>query len=61
MKTKALTYTLIASGIAAVAWLLFSARVNVDVGTVLGWSTAAVLLAMVPMDYRLTWKRLFGR
>jgi len=61
MKTKALTYTLLTGGLAAVAWLLSGIRADVDVGTWLGWATVAVLVAMAPFDYRLAWKRILGR
>ena len=61
MKTKALTYTLLIGGLAAVAWLLSRIHTDVDVGAWLGWITVAVLVAMVPIDYRLAWKRIFGR
>jgi hypothetical protein len=61
MKTKALTYTLLTGGLAAVAWLLSGIRADVDVGSLLGWATVAVLIAMAPFDYRLAWKRILGR
>ena len=61
MKTKALTYTLLTGGLAAVAWLLSGIRADVDVGSLLGWATVAVLVAMAPFDYRLAWKRILGR
>jgi hypothetical protein len=61
MKTKALTYTLLTGGLAAVAWLLSSMRGDIDVASWLGWATVAVLVAMAPFDYRLAWKRILGR
>jgi hypothetical protein len=61
MKTKVITYTLPAVGLAAAAWMLSGIRADVDVGSLLGWSTIAVLVAMAPFDYRLAWKRIVGR
>ena len=61
MKTKALTYTLLTGGLAAVAWLLSGIRTDVDVGSWLAWITVAELVAMAPFDYRLAWKRILGR
>jgi hypothetical protein len=61
MKTKALTYTLLTGGLAAVAWLLSGIRADIDVGSWLAWITVAVLVAMAPIDYRLAWNRITGR
>ena len=62
MKSEALTYALLAVGLAALTVLLLSLPVNVaDVDMLLGWSTIAVLLAMAPLDYRNAWKRITGR
>ena len=61
MKTKVITYTLLTSGLAAVAWLLANASTDVDVGALFGWATAAGLVAMAPLDYRLAWKHIADR
>ena len=61
MKTEALNYTLIASGLTAVIGLIASVRVDLDVGVLLAWSTAAVLLAMAPMTYRPARNSITGR
>ncbi len=61
MKTEALTYTLIASGFAGMGWLMSNVHVNVSFATAFGWAAVVALLAMVPMSYRVSWKRILGR
>lgn len=61
MKTKALTYTVIALGLAAAMWMLKGVTFAVEVDALFGWVTAGVLLAMVPLTYRGSDKSLAVR
>lgn len=45
----------------AVAALLLSDRSPVSAETVFGYGSVLALLAVASLDYRITWKRLFGR
>jgi len=62
MKTEALTTTLIVVGIAAAIVLLAGMRLDLTkVDTLFAWASAGALIAMAPVSYRSTWKRVFGR
>lgn len=61
MKTKALTYSVIAAGIAAAMWMLKGVTFNVELDVLAGWATAGVLLAMAPLTYRSSYKNLAVR
>lgn len=58
MKTIALTYAVIAVGLAAAMWMLRGVAFNVELDVVAGWATAGVLLAMAPLTYRSSYKNL---
>ncbi len=62
MKNEALTITLIVVGIAATFLLLAGLRFDLTkVDTLFAWASAGALIAMAPVSYRSTWKRVFGR
>ena len=48
------------SVVAATA-LLLSLRSSVSVESLIGYAGVAALLAVAALEYRITWKRLFGR
>ena len=61
MKTEALTTTLIVVGIAAAVLLLAGLRIDLTkIDTLFAWASAGALIAMAPVSYRGTWKRIFG-
>jgi hypothetical protein len=45
----------------AVAALVLSDSFSVSVESVIGYGSVLALLAMAALEYRITWKRLFGR
>ena len=45
----------------AVAALVLSVRTSVNAESVIGYVSVFALLAVAALEYRLTWKRLFGR
>lgn len=45
----------------AVAALLLSDRSPISAETAIGYGSVLALLAVAALDYRITWKRLFGR
>lgn len=61
MKTKAITYSVIAAGVALTMWMLSGVTFNVEVDVIAGWATAGVLLAMTPLAYRFGSKDLAVR
>jgi len=62
MKNEALTNTLIAVAIVAAVWLVAGLKVDfTKVDRVIGFTTAAALIAMAPMAYRSSWKNLLHR
>ena len=62
MKTEALTTTLIVVGLAAAVLLLAGLRFDLaKVDTLVAWASAGAIIAMAPVSYRNTWKRVTGR
>lgn len=45
----------------AVAALSLSYRFSVTAEAAIGYASVLALLAVVALEYRITWKRLFGR
>lgn len=48
-------------GVVAVTALLLSFRSSVSAESLIGYAGVAALLAVAALEYRITWKRLFGR
>lgn len=48
-------------GAVAVTALLLSFRSSVSAESMIGYAGVAALLAVAALEYRITWKRLFGR
>jgi hypothetical protein len=51
----------ILSGLIAVAALVLSVRSPVSVDSVFGYGVVLSLLGVAALEYRINWKRLFGR
>jgi hypothetical protein len=49
------------SGLTAVAALLLSFRSLVSADSIVGYASVLALLGMATLEYRINWKRLFGR
>ena len=49
------------SGLIAVAALVLSFRSPLTAESMLGYGTVLVLLGLAGLEYRISWKRLFGR
>jgi hypothetical protein len=49
------------SGLTAVAALLLSFRSPVSADSIVGFVSVFALLGMAALEYRISWKRLFGR
>ncbi|MBI5691919.1 MAG: hypothetical protein HZC55_17700 [Verrucomicrobia bacterium] len=49
------------TGLLAVAALVLSFRIPVNAESVIGYVSVLALLAVAALEYRITWKRLFGR
>ena len=45
----------------AVAAIVLSFRSSVSAESVIGFGSVAVVLAVAALEYRISWKRLFGR
>jgi hypothetical protein len=48
-------------GVIAVAALVLSLRYSVDADTLIGYGSVVALVAVAAVEYRLSWKRVFGR
>lgn len=48
-------------GLLAVAALVLSFRPPVTAESVIGYASVFILLCMAALEYRISWKRLFGR
>lgn len=49
------------TGLLAVAALVLSFRLPVNAEALVGYLSVLSLLAVAALEYRITWKRLFGR
>ncbi len=45
----------------AVAAVVLSFRSSVDADSVIGYASVLALVGMAALEYRISWKRLFGR
>ncbi len=45
----------------AVAAVVLSFRSSVDAESVIGYASVLALVGMAALEYRISWKRLFGR
>jgi F0F1-type ATP synthase assembly protein I len=48
-------------GITAAAILVLSVRSQVGVDSIVGFGSIAMLLSVASMEYRISWKEIFGR
>jgi hypothetical protein len=48
-------------GAVAVTAVLLSFRSSISAESLIGYAGVAALLAVAALEYRITWKRLFGR
>jgi hypothetical protein len=48
-------------GLLAVAALVLSVRSSVSAESLIGYASVVALLSVAALEYRITWKRLFGR
>lgn len=48
-------------GVIAAAAVLLFLRTQANAETVIGFGSVAILAGVVVLEYRLNWKRLFGR
>ena len=61
MKTERLPYALVAGILAVVAGLLAVVRSSLQVESLVGYGVIVMLVATAVVDYRINWKRIFGR
>jgi hypothetical protein len=59
MKTKILVAVPVSA--IAVAALVLSARTSVNAESLIGYASVFALLSMAALEYRISWRRLFGR
>ncbi len=45
----------------AVAAIVLSFRSSIDADSVIGFGSVLALIGMAALEYRISWKRLFGR
>lgn len=51
----------VAPSVIAIAALLLSVRPPVNTESLIGYAAVLAILGMAALEYRLSWKRLFGR
>jgi hypothetical protein len=61
MKTVLLPYALITGILAVVVGLLAVVRSSLQVDSLVGYGVILMLVATAAVDYRINWKRIFGR
>ncbi len=59
MKNKYITAVI--PGVIALAAILLSFRSSVSADSVLGFASVVTLVSVAALEYRLNWRRLFGR
>ena len=59
MKTNIITA--VSLSLIAIAAIVLSFRSSVDADSVIGYGSVLALLGMAALEYRISWKRLFGR
>ena len=60
MKTNTIVLAATLSAL-AVAAIVLSFRSSVDADSVIGYGSVLALIGMAALEYRINWKRLFGR
>lgn len=60
MKTSKLVQAVI-PGVIAIAAFVLSLRSPLTVESLVGYGSVLMLLAVVALEYRVSWKRIFGR
>lgn len=55
------TLLAVLSSLIAVAAILLSFRAPVNAESLVGYAAVLMLLGMAGLEYRISWKRLFGR
>lgn len=60
MKTTTIVIAVTLS-ILAVAAIVLSFRSTVDADSVIGYGSVLALIGLAALEYRISWKRLFGR
>jgi hypothetical protein len=60
MKNNITTHAAIL-GVTAAALLVLSVRSQVSVDSIVGFGSIFALLGVAAMEYRITWKEIFGR
>lgn len=58
---KNILFLAVPSSLIAVAALVLSFRAPVNAESLIGYATVLALVGFAAMEYRLSWKRLFGR
>lgn len=61
MKTERLPYALIAGILAAAVGLLAVVRSTLPVDSLVGYGVIFMIAATAAVEYRINWKRIFGR
>jgi len=61
MKKDKILKNAVISGLIAAAALLLSFRAGVGVDVLVGFGAVGMLMAIGAVEYRLSWKQLFGR
>jgi hypothetical protein len=61
MKTVRLPYALITGILAVVAALIAFVRSSLPVDSLVGYGVILALVATAVVEYRINWKRIFGR
>lgn len=58
---KQILLVAVLSGLSAVSALLLSARSPITAVTLIGYVVVLALLSVAALEYRIDWKRFFGR
>lgn len=61
MKNDIITLAALLSAFGAAAAYLLSAQSPVSVESIVGYGSVLVLLGVAALEYRITWRGLFGR
>ena len=61
MKSNIIILAVLSGGVIAATALLLSFRSPVTADSVVGYASVLALLGMAALEYRINWKRLFGR
>jgi len=61
MKNNKLIHAVIPGALIALAALMLSLRHLVSVDSIVGYGCVIALLGVAALEYRISWRRLFGR